>query len=137
MLTDPNRRATTVKKPGRYRNQCCLLKSKRSSLKILKTILEAKTVAPIPLSSIPNNITNKNNNNNYKNSNRAERKAKPFYPTCETYGKTNQSTEKCYYGTNAANRPPPRHRRPENRVRSKKEPTRTTQMKLLKLQPKI
>ena len=27
--------------------------------------------------------------------------------------KPNHSTEKCYSGSNAANRPPPRHRRPE------------------------
>ena len=27
--------------------------------------------------------------------------------------KINHSTEKCYFGANAANQPPPRHRRPE------------------------
>ena len=65
--------------------------------------------------SIPNNNTNENsnNNNNYKNSNRAERKPKTVYLPCETCGKTNDSTKKCYYGVNAANRPPPRHRTPE------------------------
>ena len=64
--------------------------------------------------SLPNNNTNKNNkNNNYKNSNRAARKPEIVYAPCETCGKTNHSTEKCNYGANAANRPPPRHRRPE------------------------
>ena len=39
--------------------------------------------------------------------------SKTVYPPCETCAKTNHSTEKCYYGVNAANRVPPRHRRPE------------------------
>ena len=57
------------------------------------------------------NVNNPNNNN--RNSNRAERKPKTVYPPCETCGKTNHSTERCYHGADAANRPPPRHRRPE------------------------
>ena len=61
--------------------------------------------------SIPNNNTNKNNNN-YKNSGIAKQEPKSVYPPCETCGKTN-STKKCYHGTNATNRPPPRQRRPE------------------------
>ena len=35
------------------------------------------------------------------------------FPPCEKCGKTNRSTEKGYFGANAANRPPPRVRRPE------------------------
>ena len=62
-------------------------------------------------SNSTNNVNNNNNNN--KNSNRAERKPKTVYPPCETCRKTNHSTDKCYFGDNAANRPPPRHRRPE------------------------
>ena len=50
MLTDPNQCATTVKKTGHYRNQCRLLKRQDNSLKILKIILETKTMAPITLS---------------------------------------------------------------------------------------
>ena len=62
--------------------------------------------------SNPNgNVNNPNNNN--RNSNRAEIKPKTLYPPCETCGKTNHSKEKCYYGANAANRPPPRQRGPE------------------------
>ena len=56
---------------------------------------------------------NVNNNINNKNSNKAEKKPKTVYPPCETCGKTNHSTEKCYFGANAANSPPPRHKRPE------------------------
>ena len=51
-----------------------------------------------------------------KNSNKAERKPKTVYPPGETCGKTNHSTEKCYYGANAANRPPPRQKRPERQT---------------------
>ena len=38
---------------------------------------------------------------------------KTVYPPCETCGQTNHSTERCYHGANAANRQPPRQRRPE------------------------
>ena len=62
--------------------------------------------------SNPNSNANNHNNNN-KNSNKAERKPNTVYPPFETCGKANYSTEKCYYRANAANRPPPRHRRPE------------------------
>ena len=60
-----------------------------------------------------NNKTNNNNNNKHKNSNRADSKFNATYPHGETCGKTNHSTEKCYFGANAAKRQPPRHRRPE------------------------
>ena len=45
--------------------------------------------------------TNDSNPNNHKN----DRKSRILYPPCETYGKTNHSTERCYVGANAANRP--------------------------------
>ena len=64
--------------------------------------------------SVPNSNTDKNNNNhNYKNSNRVKKNPENICPPCETCGKTNYSTEKCYYGDNAAKRPPPGNRKPE------------------------
>ena len=42
-----------------------------------------------------------------------DKRPRPVFPPCETCGRTNHSTEKCYLGANAANRPPPRNRRPE------------------------
>ena len=45
--------------------------------------------------------------------NQKDRRPTPVYPPCETCGKTNHSMEKCYFGANAANRPPPRSTRPE------------------------
>ena len=92
-------------KPGHYRNMCCLLKKQKE---------QSKGTQNNPLNknngvnnSVPNNNTNKNNNNKYKNSNKAERKPKSVYPSCQTCRNTNHSTEKGYYGANAANIPPP------------------------------
>ena len=108
MPTDPNQRATTVKKPAQYRNQCRLLKKRREY-----TENNPGNKNSDANKTNPNSNVNNNNNNNNKNSNIAERKPKTVYPPCETCGKANQSTEKSYFGANAANRPPPRHRRPE------------------------
>ena len=98
------------KKQAHYRNQCRLLKKQREQTEINQN-------NPGNRNSDANNsnpnINVNNNNNNNKISNRVERKSKTFYPPCETCRKTNHSTEKCYQGTNAANRPPPRHERPE------------------------
>ena len=47
--------------------------------------------------------TNDSNPNNHK----IDRKSRTLYPPCETCGKTNHSTERCYVGPNAANRPLP------------------------------
>ena len=98
------------KKPRRYGNQCQLLKKQRGQTENSQTNPGNKNSDP--KTSNPNsNVSNHNNNN--KNSNRAERKPKTVYSPCETCGKTNHSIEKCYYRANAANRPPPRHRRPQ------------------------
>ena len=49
-----------------------------------------------------NSDTNDSNPNNHKN----DRKSRTLYPPCETCGKMNHSTtERCYVGVNAANRP--------------------------------
>ena len=85
--------------PGHYRNQCRLLKKQREQTENNQNNPRNKNSDTN--SSNPNN--NVNNNNNNRNSNRAERKPKTVYPPCETSGKTNHSTEKCYFGANAAN----------------------------------
>ena len=100
------------KKPGYYRNQCRLLKRQREQTENIQNNTGNKN-SDVNKSQPNNNVNNININNNNENSNRAETKPRTFYPTCETCGKTNNSTEKCYFGANAANRPPPRHRRPE------------------------
>ena len=56
-----------------------------------------------------NSDTNDSNPNNYK----FDRKPRTLYPPCETCGKTNHSTERCYVGANAANRPLPWKNKPQ------------------------
>ena len=97
------------KKPGHYRNQCRLLKKQREQTENDQNNPGNKNSAAN--TSNPNG--NVNNNNNNKNSNKTERKPKNVHSPCETCGKTNHATEKGYFGANAANRPPPRHRIPE------------------------
>ena len=48
-----------------------------------------------------NSDTNDSNPNNLK----IDKTSRTLYPPCETYGKTNHSTERSYDGANAANRP--------------------------------
>ena len=57
----------------------------------------------------PDNAGNINSDTNDSNPNNIEsdRKSRTLYPRCETCGKTNHSTERCYVGANAANRPLP------------------------------
>ena len=56
-----------------------------------------------------NSDTNDSNPNNHK----IGRKSRTFYPPCETCGYTNHSTERCYVGANAANRPVPWKNNPQ------------------------
>ena len=97
------------KKRGHYKNQCRLLKKQREQTE--KSQNNPGNKNSNANTSNPNSNVNKNNNN--RNNNKAERKPKTVSPPCETCGETNHSTEKCYFGANGANRPPPRHRRPE------------------------
>ena len=53
--------------------------------------------------------TNDSNPNNHK----IDRKSRTLYPPCDTCGKTNHSTERCYVGANAANRPLPWKTKPQ------------------------
>ena len=56
-----------------------------------------------------NSDTNDSNPNNHKN----DRKSRTLYPSCDTCGKTNHSTERCYVGVNAAKRPLPWKNKPQ------------------------
>ena len=102
------------KKPGHYRNQCRQLKREQDHVQN-----NTDTAA----NNKNNNIgaqTNSNHNqkapvaNKANNaSNQRDRKPRPVFPPCDTCGRTNHSTERCYLGANAAKRPPPRIRRLE------------------------
>ena len=63
----------------------------------------------------PDNAGNINSDTNDSNPNihKIDRKSRTLYPPCETCGKTNHSTERCYAGANAANRPLPWKNKPQ------------------------
>ena len=99
------------KKPGHYQNQCCQLKRAKDQTRN-DTNSANNNNGSAQTNSNPNNkVTNNTEANNINNE--RDRRSRPVFPPCETCGRTNHSTEKCYLGANAANRPPPRNRRPE------------------------
>ena len=67
------------------------------------------------IESNPNNtgIINSDTNDCNPNIHKIGRKCRTFYPPCETGGKTNHSTERCYVGANAVNRPLPWKNKPQ------------------------
>ena len=102
------------KNPGHYRNQCRQLKREKDQGQnnTDSAANNKNNNGSAPTNSNPNNkapVANKANNTN----NQRNRRPRPVFPPCETCGRTNHSTERCYLGANAANRPPPRNRRPE------------------------
>ena len=102
------------KKPGHYRNQCRQLKREKDQAQnnTNSAATNKNNNGSAQTNSNPNHkvpVANKANNAN----NQRDRKTRPVFPPCETCGRTNHSTERCYLGANAANRPPPRNRRPE------------------------
>ena len=99
------------KKPGHYQNQCRQLKREKDQTR--NTTKSAKNNnGNAQTNSNPNNkVANNTKANNINN--QRDRRSRPVFPPCETCGRTNHSTEKCYLGANTANRPPPRNRRPE------------------------
>ena len=107
------------KKPGHYRNQCRQLKREKDHVQNnTDSVANNKNNnGSAQTNSNPNQkapVANKANNSN----NQRDRKPRPVFPPCETCGRTNHSTEKCYLGANAANRPPPRNRRPQGQNQS-------------------
>ena len=62
-----------------------------------------------------------------------DRKPRTAFPPCETCGINNQSQKKSFFGANAANRLPPGAEDRKDRFKSND----STQMKVLKLQPKF
>ena len=141
MLTDLNQRATTIKKPGNYRNQCRLLKKQREQTEIIQNNPGNKNKDAN--TSNPNSNVNNHNNDN-KNSNRAEKSQKLFiHPVRQTIHSVIHVGRQTIPQTNATTEPmQPIDRLPgtkdrEDKIRSKKEPIKMTRMKLLRLQPKI
>ena len=101
------------KKLRHHRNQCRQLKEEKDQAPNNKN--GAGNINNNNGGQTDSNSNNRiSNNTNANNTNtRNYSKPRPVYPPNETCGKTNKSTEKCYFGANAADRPPPWDRRPE------------------------
>ena len=56
---------------------------------------------------------NSDKNDSNPNNHKIDRNSRTLYPPCERCGKTNHSTERCYVGANAANRPLPWKNKPQ------------------------
>ena len=112
------------KKPGHYRNQCRQLKREKDQVQnnTDSAANSKNNNGSAQTNSNPNHkasVANKANNTN----NQRDRRPRPVFPPCETCGRTNHSTERCYLGANAANRPPPRNRRPEGQNQAQQRNT--------------
>ena len=112
------------RKPGHYRNQCRQLKREKDQDQnnTESAANNKNNNGSAQTNSNPNHkapVANKANNIN----NQRNRKPRPVFPPCETCGRTNHSTERCYLGANAANRPPPRNRRPEGQNQAQQRNT--------------
>ena len=105
------------KKPSHYQTQCRQLKREKEQTRN-NTNSASNNNASAQTNPNPNNkVANNTKGNNINN--QRDRRPKPVFPPCQTCGRTNHSTERCYLGTNAANRPPPRKRRPEGQNQSR------------------
>ena len=100
------------KKPGHYQNQCRQLKREKDQTRN-NTNSANNNNGSAQTNSNPNNNKVANNTKRNHLNNQRDRKSRPVLPPCETCVRNNHSTEKCYLGAIAANRLPPRNRRPE------------------------
>ena len=110
------------KNPGQYQNQCRQLRQGKDHARNNTNSADktSKNNGGGQTNSNSNNKVSNNTNANNLN-NQKDTISTPVCPPCETCGKINHSTEKCYLGANAANRPPPRNRRPvrQNQVQQR------------------
>ena len=112
---NPNKSRPTChhcKKPGHCQNQCRQLKREKDQTRN-NTISANNNNGSAQTNCNPNNNKIANNAKGNNTNNQRDRRVRPVFPPCETCGRTNHSTENCFLGANAANRPPPRNRRPE------------------------
>ena len=112
------------KKPGHYRNQCRQLKREKDQVQnnTDSAANNKNNNCNAQTNSSPNHkapVANKANNTNIQR----DRKPRPVFPPYETCGRTKHSTERCYLGANAANRPPSRNIRPEGQNQAQQRNT--------------
>ena len=110
------------KKPGHYQNQCRQLKREKDQTRNNTNSANNDNGSAQTNYNPNNNKVAKNTKGNNIN-NQRDRRPKPVFPPCDTCGRTNHSSEKCYLGANAANRPPPRNRRPEGQNQAQQRNT--------------
>ena len=91
-------------KPCYYENQCLQLKREKDQ-KRTNTNSASNNSGSAQTNSNPDNTVSNNTKANNTN-NQRDRSSRPGFPPGETCGRTNHSTEKCYLGASAANRPP-------------------------------
>ena len=99
------------KQPSHYQHPCHQLKREKDQTRNITNSANNKNGSAQTNSNPNNKVSNNTKANN--TTNQRDRRSRRVLPPCETCGRTNHSTEKCYLGANAANRPPPRNRRPE------------------------
>ena len=111
-----NQLATTAKSQVTIETSAVTSKEKKTKPEKTRIVLTitTKTNSGQTNSNSSNKNPNKANANNTNN--QEDRRPRLVYPPCETSGKTNRSTEKCYLEANAANRPPPRNRQPDGQL---------------------
>ena len=98
-------------KPSHYRNQCRQLNREKDQTRNNTNSANKNNGSAQTNSNHNNKVANSTKANSIDN--QRDRRSRPVFPPCETCSRTNPSTEKCYLGANAANRPPPQNRRPE------------------------
>ena len=100
------------KKPGHYQTQCRQLKREKQQTRN-NTNSANNNNGSAQTNPNPNNNKVANNTKGNNINNQRDRRSRPVFPPCETCVRNKHSTEKCYLGANAANRPPPRNRGPQ------------------------
>ena len=109
--TSPNQHATNAKHQVAIKISAVNSNEKKTKPEIVRLVPTITMVVPkqtlTPTRKLQT-IPKANNINNQR-----DRRCRLVFPPSETCGRTNHSTEKCYLGANAANRPPPRNWRPE------------------------
>ena len=109
--------------PGHYQNQCRQLKREKDQTRN-NTNSSNNNNGSAQTNSNPNNkVANNTKENNIKI--QRDRRTRPVFPPCETCGGINHSTEKCYLGANATNRPPLRNRQPEGQNQGQQKNTQS------------
>ena len=133
MPRDPNQRATTGKNQDITEISVDSRKNSENKLKIIKIILETKTVTPIPLARTATStviITTT------KNSNRAEKSQKLFtHPVRHVEKQTTPQRNAILEPMQPMDRLTSIEDR-KDKIRYQREPIKVTLMKLLNLQPK-